>query len=89
MKLIVSWLDGKEAREAVVRKCSVRKVFFEISQNSQEKTYASDSLLIKLQALACNFFKKESLVQVFSCEIFKNTFFYKTPPVAASETIEC
>ena len=38
----------------------------------------------------CNFIKKETLaqVQVFSCEFFeisKNTFFYRTPPVAASE----
>ena len=33
------------------------------------------------------FFKKETLAQVFSCEfcgIFKNTFFYRTPLVAAS-----
>ena len=32
-------------------------------------------------------FKKETLVQVFSyefCEIFKNTFFHRTPSVAAS-----
>ena len=31
--------------------------------------------------------KKETLAQVFSCEfceIFKNTRFYRTPPVAAS-----
>ena len=36
---------------------------------------------------ACNFIKKETLAQVFSCEffeIFKNTFFYRTSPVAAS-----
>ena len=34
--------------------------------------------LIKLQALACNFTKKETIAQVFFCdfcEIFKNTFF--------------
>ena len=34
------------------------------------------------------FFNKETLVQVFSCgfscEISKNTFYYKTPLVAAS-----
>ena len=39
-------------------------------------------------AEACNFIKKESLAQVFSCEfckISKNTFFYGIPPVAASE----
>ena len=39
---------------------------------------------------ACNFIKKETLAQVFSCkfyEIFKNTFFYRTLPVAVSETL--
>ena len=37
---------------------------------------------------AFNFIKKETLAQVFSCEfceISKNTFFYRTPPVAASD----
>ena len=36
---------------------------------------------------ACNFIKKETLTQVFSCEfceISKNTFFYRTPLMAAS-----
>ena len=36
---------------------------------------------------ACNFIKKETLVQVFSCEfceISKDAFFYRTPLVAAS-----
>ena len=60
-----------------------KKVFLEISQNSQENTCARVSFLIKLQALACNFIKKEILTQVFSgefCETSKNTFFYRTPP---------
>ena len=35
--------------EAVVRRCSVKKVFLEISQNSQENDCARDSFLIKLQ----------------------------------------
>ena len=68
--------------EVVVRRCSVKKVFLEISQNSQENTCTKDSFLIKLQA------EKETLAQVFSCEfckITKNTFSYGTPPVAASE----
>ena len=33
---------------------------------------------------ACNFIKKETLAQVFSCEFYeisKNTFSYRTPPV--------
>ena len=43
-------------------------------QDSQENTCVRDSILIKLQAQGC---KKETLVQVFSCEfceISKNTF---------------
>ena len=36
--------------EAVVQTCSVKKVFLEISQNSQENTFATVSFLIKLQA---------------------------------------
>ena len=36
--------------EAVVQRCSVKKVFLEISQNSQENTCARVSFLIKLQA---------------------------------------
>ena len=38
--------------EAVARRCSVKKVFLEISQNSQESTCARVSFLIKLQASA-------------------------------------
>ena len=53
-----------------------KMVFLKISQNSHEKTYARVSFLIKLQA--CNFIKKETLAQMFSCEfceVVKNTFF--------------
>ena len=60
--------------EAVVRGCSVKMVFLEISQDSEENTCARDSDLI-------NFIKKESLAQVFSsefCEIFRNTFLQNT-----------
>ena len=66
--------------EAVVQSCSVKKMFLNFSQNSRENTCARASFLIKLQTLA----------QVFSrefCEIFKNTYFYGTPLVDASE--EC
>ena len=62
----------------------LKKVFVEISQNSQENTCVRDSFLIKFIK---NFIKKESLAQVFSCEICevsKNIFFYRTPLVAAS-----
>ena len=73
--------------KAVSRRCSVKKVFLEISQNSPENTCARVSFLIKLRASACNFIKKEALAQVFFCEFYEiceNTFSYKTTPVAAS-----
>ena len=86
--------------EAVTQRCSVKNVFSEISQSSQENTSAKVSFLIKLQAeawnfvkketlaQAWNFVKKETLAQVFSCEfceISKNVFSYRTPPVIASD----
>ena len=56
-----TWLihSLKSNLEAVVQRCSVKKVFLEISQNSQENTCARASFLIKLWA--CNFIKKEAL----------------------------
>ena len=45
--------------------------------------------LIKLLALGLQIYQKEALAQLFSfecCKIFKNTFFYRTPLVAASLT---
>ena len=36
--------------EAVVQRCSIKKVFLKISQNLQDNTSARDSFLIKLQA---------------------------------------
>ena len=63
--------------EAVAQRCSVKKAFLKISQNSQENTYARVSLLIKPEA-ACNFVKKEALALVFSCEFceFLRTSFF-------------
>ena len=48
MKEIVkeSWIISA----AVVKRCFVKKMFFEISQNSQENTCGRVSLSIKLQA---------------------------------------
>ena len=54
--------------EAATRGVLLKKVFFEILQNSQENICARASFLINLQNLA----------QMFSCEfyeIFKNIFF--------------
>ena len=54
------------------------KVFLEILQNSKENT------------CTCNFIKKETLTQMFSCEfceISKNTFFTEHLWVTASRSI--
>ena len=61
-----------------------KKMFFEISQNSQESTCTRASPVPK----TFNFIKKETLAQVFSCEFCEtsqSTFFYRTPVVAAFE----
>ena len=41
---------GIHLTETVVRRCSVKKMFLETSQNSQENTCARVSFLIRLQA---------------------------------------
>ena len=59
-------------------------MFLNISQNSQENTCAS----LFFNKVAGNFIKKETLVQVFSCEfskIFKNTFFTEHLRATASK----
>ena len=79
LKVMDGYLTEPVLSEAVARRCSVKKVFLKIPQNSQENTCARVSYLIKLQASSCNFIKKETLAQVFSCqfcEISRNTFCY-------------
>ena len=53
----------------------------------QEKTCARVSFLNKVAGQACNFIKKSDsgtcLFLYEFCEISKNTFCYRTPPVAA------
>ena len=73
--------------EAVARRRSLKKVLLEISQNSQEITCARDFFNKVTGLIKQAIIKKESLVQVFSCEfceISKSTFFYRTLLVAAS-----
>ena len=70
--------------EAVTWRCSVENVSLKFLQNSQENTCARISFLISWWPEAGSFIKKESLAQVFSyefCEMFKKTFFYRTPTV--------
>ena len=73
--------DKQNHTEEVSWRCSVKTVFLEISQNSQENVCARFSYLNKVARLRpANFSKKETLAQVFSCElckISKNTFSVK------------
>ena len=75
--------------EAVARRCSVKKVFLKVTQNSKENTCARVFFFDKVASLRpATLLKTETLAQVFSCEfcqISKNTFSYRTPPMAASE----
>ena len=49
-----------------------KKVFLEISQNSQENTCARVSFFNNVAGAACNFIKKETLVQVDSFCLVNN-----------------
>ena len=72
---------------------NIRKylIVFEIFWNISKGIHRSSrSGVFCKKGVTCNFIKKETLAQVFSCEfceIFKNTFFDRTPLVAASEYI--
>ena len=68
--------------EGVVQRCSLKK---DVLRNFAKFTgkHLCQSVFFKKVA------KKENLAQVFSCEfceVFKNTFSYRTPPVAAFVT---
>ena len=62
--------------EAVVQRCSVKKVFLELSQNSQENSFARAPFLIKLQAETSNFIKKRLWDRCFPVNLVK---LLKTP----------
>ena len=67
--------------EAVFRRCSVKKVFLKISQNSQENTCTRVSFL---QSLACNFSRWHRCFPVYSANTFLRTLFFRAPLVPAS-----
>ena len=77
--------------QSITDKKVLKKWRINITYFNNKRYYLMAWTKMTLPALACNFIKKESLTQVFSCEfceISKNTFFYGTPPVAASKTKE-
>ena len=65
-----------------------KKVVLKNFPNFTRKHLCQSLFFNEVAVLASNYIKKETLAQVFSCEfwaIFKNTYFYRTPLVAASE----
>ena len=62
--------------EAVLRRCTVKRLFLRISENSQENTCTQDSFYQSYRSpvLSCEF-----------CEIFKSTYFVKDWWTAAYE----
>ena len=87
MNSIVDSIGEYRKSESVFPRCSVKKG---VLRNFAKFTgkHLCQSLFFNKVA---GFFKKETLIQVFSCEfceIFKNNFFYRTPLVAASRK-EC
>ena len=53
---------NQQLLEAVARRCSVKKVFLEMSQNSQENTCARASFYNKVAGLRPSYFYRTSLV---------------------------
>ena len=56
----------KAAAQAVVQRCSAKKVFLEISQNSEENTCARVSFLIKFCEISKNIFLQRTPLVVAS-----------------------
>ena len=65
-----------KCKEAVSRRCSIKKVFLEILQNSQENTCVRVSFLIKLQAWPATLLKKKLWHKCFPVNYVK---FLRTP----------
>ena len=76
--------------------CSIKWMFLKNSQNSQPPkntcTRVSFSITLQAEAETCGFVIKETLAQVFSCELCKflnYTFSYRIPSVIASAHTKC
>ena len=85
----IVWIEPPDRLiwEAVVKSCSVKKVFLKILQNSQENTCARVSFLKNLQTAPAALLKNRLWHMCFPvsfAKFLRNTFFYRTPPVAAS-----
>ena len=67
-----------------------RGIISGINRSSRPEMLCKKGVLRNFTKLACNFIKKETLAQVFSCEFYeisKKIFFHRTPMMAASVSI--
>ena len=62
--------NGYRYKKAVIQRCSEKKVFLEISQNSQENAFVRVSFLIKLHASGLQLYLKKRLWHRFFCVYF-------------------
>ena len=86
-KLLKACHQGQNERSNHQR-CSAKKGVLRNFAKFTGNTCARVSFLIKLLAEACNFIKKETLAEVFSCKfckISKNTFFVEHLRATASK----
>ena len=79
--------------------CQIRKINFSLTirpksnvqdtiskRNHSNNRNSRSQMFFKIRVLKIFTISQENACEI--CENFKNTFFYRTPPVAASETIE-
>ena len=70
----------------------LQKQSFALHNRCSEKFHNIVRKIPVLDLFFNKIYLKETPTQVFSCEyreIFRNSFFYRTPPVAASGSISC
>ena len=76
--------------EAVVQRCSVKKVFLEISQNSQENTcefceISKNTFFHRPLLVAASGFIEKRNFFILHCKTFKNDFFLRITFINANE----
>ena len=85
-KFLYAWATLFQKKEKNFRsnhhRCSIKKIFSKISQNSQQNTCTRVSFLIKLQGSGLQLYKKrDSCTDAFLWNLrnFQEHFFYRTP----------
>ena len=86
-KIIITKYNKKLQGVTSIAKCDIYDKVQKQSPRGVLRNFAK--FIGKHLYQACNFIKKETLAQVFSCEFCrtsKNSFSYRTPSVAASKS---